>query len=610
VPFIYRNLTIKISTRKKLRDDTTTLTENRPSQKCLKYTRRLELKGRMPLLERDVGEEPAEEGLTGSDYQEPDESFDDDNFEPRFNGVFVTDPQEDGPDESSRSWSPLISLISSLQYLTDLIYACDNQVPPCLLQALHRHHPACRLAIRTFRFRSLRASITDPNELALVTSPCLHSLSVRYVWRDSGGNDDYNEEAVLRSVALAPNLKQLDMLGCRPASSQQLYSTLSVAKKPWKGFSPPVEKFQIGSLRSLSFCGYQDITKAKLDIWNQHTDLSKLRSLVLSNVSDAGALMNATVVSRFKSLERLAMHLCRKGNDVDFIPAVEMFFDCLSPLTTLRLYGSVDASLVTKILERHGSTLRELLLKQYEHEPYGSPRQAMVLTNADIEYIRNSCPLLEDLKLSIKRSKSDWRETQCYEALGTFASLTKLGLQLDCSNLREPGSPSADEDSFDRQLYTQGRIPPLYNAHIRDALINSAVDEALARSIWDVVSISKPGRPLMRLRITSGGGSGFGQVHQGDLSSRVGHMSRSFLLTRSERDDCNHVEVIELGKQAREQRDERERHHEAEMMRRWGHTGNVKMTPIFERLWPPKLGSRDWRDDWSSQPLQRTVHLS
>ena len=563
----------------------------------------------MPLLERDVGEEPAGEGLTGSDYQEqePDESFYGDNFEPRFNEVFIADPQEDGPDESSRSWSPLVSLISSLQRLTDLIYACENQVPPCLLQALHRHHPACRLSIRTFRFRSLRESITDPNELALVTSPCLHSLSVRYVWRDSQGNDDYNEEAVLRTVALAPNLKQLNMLACRPASSAQLSSTFSVAKKPWKGFSPPVETFHLGSLRSLSFCGYQDITKEKLDIWNQLTDLSKLRSLVLPNVSDSGALMNATVASRFKSLERLALHLCRKENDVDFMPAVEMFFDCLRPLTTLRLYGSLDASLVAKILKRHGSTLRELLLKPYENEPYRSLRQAMVLANENIEYIRDSCPLLEDLKLTIKRSKSDWRETRCYEALGTFASLIKLGLHLDCSNPHEPGLPSADEDGFHRQLYIQGSIPPLYNTHIRDALINSAVDEALARSIWDIVSINKPGRPLMHLRITSGGGSGFGPIHPADLMSRVNHMSQSFLLTRSERDDCNLVEVIELGKRAREQRDERDRHHEAEMVKRWGHVVKAKITSIFERLWPPKPGSRDWRDDWSSQPLQRTV---
>lgn len=605
--FICRNLTIKVSNRTKLRGDITRLTENRLCQKYLKYVRRLELKGSMPLLERDAGGESIEEGLTGRDDHGSDKTFDDDDFEPRFDSVFVADPKEDGPDESSRSWPPLVSPISSLRRLTHLIYACNNQVPPCLLQALHRHHPACRLTICTFRFRSLRESITDPNELALVTSPCLHSLSVKYVWRDSNGNDDYNEEAVLRTIALAPNLKLLNMLGCRPASSPQLYDTRSVARKPWKGFVPPVETFQIGSLRSLSFCGYQDITKAKLDKWSQYTDLSKLRSLVPKNVSNAGALMNAAVTARFKSLERLAIHLERKDNEVNFRPAVEMFFDCLSPLTTLRLYGSLDASLIGRILERHGSKLRELVLKPYENEPYGNPRQAMIITNADILHIRDSCPLLADLNLSIKRCKSDRCETQCYEALGTFTSLAKLGLQLDCSNPQEPGLPSADEEDFDRQLHTRGMIPRLYNAHLRDALLNSAVDEDLARSIWDVISTNKPGRPLKHLRIASGGGSAFGIMHPGDLSSRVDHMSRSFLLSRSDRDDSDHVEVIELGKRARGQRDERARHHEAEAMRRWGYTSDAKIAHIFERLWPPKLGSRDWRDDWSSQPLQKTV---
>jgi hypothetical protein len=67
------------------------------------------------------------------------------------------------------------------------------------------------------------------------------------------------------------------------------------------------------------------------------------------------------------------------------------------------------------------------------------------------------------------------RETQCYEALGIFASLIKLGLHLDCSNAQELGFPGADADDFERQPYRQGLISQLYNADIRDALINSAI---------------------------------------------------------------------------------------------------------------------------------------
>jgi hypothetical protein len=136
--------------------------------------------------------------------------------------------------------------------------------------------------------------------------------------------------------------------------SAQVSGTFGTARKPWKGFVPPVKIFQIGSLISLSFCGYQDISKANLDKWNQHTDLSKLQSFVLGNVSNAKVLIDAAVNARFSSLERPAMHLERKEDDVNFSPAVEMFSSYQSPLRTLRLYGSLDASLVAKILERHG----------------------------------------------------------------------------------------------------------------------------------------------------------------------------------------------------------------------------------------------------------------
>jgi hypothetical protein len=604
LPFIYRNFTIKVSDRESLRRDVAKLTENDHSQKHLMYLRRLKLKGQMPLLDEHTGNElPHVINMLDERY-ERDETSSENNTKPQFNAVFVTDRKEAGADESSRAWSPLISLISSLSHLTDLTYGCDNQVPPCLLHALHRHHPTCRLDIRTFRLRSLREPITDPNELALVTSPCLHSLSVRYVRRDSHGYDDYNEEAVMRAVTIAPNLKHVNMLGCRPADSPRLHFSRKRARVPWKGFVPPLETFQIGSLTSLAFCGYQHITKKKLHKWSQHTDLSKIQSLIVTSLSDATALMEDAGDTPFKSLKQLNIHLARERNDLTFSAGVEALFNSLNPLTALRLSGSLDPWLMLEILKRHGSTLQELVVDLYETDS-NLPR-AMILTRADILNIRDRCPLLHALQLSIKRFKSDWRETQCYEAFGTFPSLTKLSLHLDCSNPPSRDALDPDGDDFDRELYTSGLSPPLYNAHIRDALINSAVDESLSRSIWDLVSTNKPGCPLASLRITSGGGGSFGNLYPGPIRNQISHMSRSFLHTRSESNDSDHVDVVEVSKPGREQADKRERERELEA----GGKPSENVTRIFERLWPPKAGSLDWRDDWCSRPLEkRQPHL-
>lgn len=88
----------------------------------------------------------------------------------------------DGPSSEAYDndylWQPLARLMERLPGLVDVVYACRSQIPPCLLQALHTHLPACRLHHYTFYLRSLnvKGKAPDPHELALVTSPCLHSL--------------------------------------------------------------------------------------------------------------------------------------------------------------------------------------------------------------------------------------------------------------------------------------------------------------------------------------------------------------------------------------------------------------------------------------------------
>src|SRR5690606_34074938 len=79
----------------------------------------------------------------------------------------------------------------------------------------HQYHPKCRLNLNTFRFRSLLPEI-DPYELDLVCSPCLHRLTVRYVTVDCGYSGDYNKQAVMESVTIAPNLKEVKLQSCSP----------------------------------------------------------------------------------------------------------------------------------------------------------------------------------------------------------------------------------------------------------------------------------------------------------------------------------------------------------------------------------------------------------
>lgn len=607
MPFLYQTLSVKVSSQEGLHQFVAELLDNPRRQQYLSHARKLNVQGKMPRLEESVAGYSTE----GTDIKGRGDVFhQDDDLEPRFDEyAFTYDEEDDEPSEASRSWKPLALLIARLKRLTELNYACVNQFPPCLLQALHEHHPACRLNLHNFRFRSLREPNTDPYEMELIRSPCLHSVCVKHVTRDSNGHEDYNEDAIFQAVAIAPNLKHVKLLRCIPHRTSALREVAHIPRRPWKGFVPPVNTDRVGNLTSLSFSHLMVTTEEKLEQWSRYTDLSKLQALAFGSPWTSDVLMKAATMAPFKSLERLSIWLEPTSQDANFQLATEMFFESLNPLKTLRLHGEMDASLVSKILERHGSALRELML-----DPYG-----IKFMDLDISSFGESCPLVEELHLPVKRTKSDRRETRCYEAIGKFPSLEKLFLRLECSDMWRQDLPSADEyeeelDNFHRQptiprnsrVFGMNNEEPLLNFHVRDALINSAVDEQLARSIWDRIAANQPSGRLSSATIAPRGGDFFGNATAPfELVIRVEHMERSYLITkRASSSSSSQVEVVEMGREERESRDRTQRQ-TVKTLEGWGcqlYEDDVHL--VFQRIWPPKPGSRDWRDDWSSWPLQ------
>lgn len=87
------------------------------------------------------------------------------------------DPLPDYVYPPSSVWLPLASLVKRLPSLSDLIFLSPNQFPQCLLETIHRHRPECRLHIRNFFLRSLKAPLRDTYDFQLATSPCLFSIS-------------------------------------------------------------------------------------------------------------------------------------------------------------------------------------------------------------------------------------------------------------------------------------------------------------------------------------------------------------------------------------------------------------------------------------------------
>jgi hypothetical protein len=168
-------------------------------------------------------------------------------------------------------------------------------------------------------------------------------------------------------------------------------------------------------------------------------------------------------------------------------------------------------------------------------------------------------------------------------------------------------------DTVDRETWETCEF--VKKGHLRETLMNCAVDDTLARSIWETICQNKAGQKLEALKIWTYGGGHFGDGQFGYIRDVVDNLSRSWLIERVTRDDGDIINVRELGQRAREARDQQvtDGYKQSAYMRR-GIDDDViepevvaegsQEVQVFRRVWPRKEGSKDWRKDWSSLPLQ------
>lgn len=117
--------------------------------------------------------------------------------------------------------------------------------------------------------------------------------------------------------------------------------------------------------------------------------------------------------------------------------------------------------------------------------------------------------MLEDLALTLCRSKGDAAKVASYKALSSIQILQYISLVLDTSNhsilsgdalvdfddedddAEYPEAPNDSSfDGFDQQFFERSYMSwqDPRNGHIHDAFINSAVDKTLARAIFWTIS--------------------------------------------------------------------------------------------------------------------------
>ena len=170
---------------------------------------------------------------------------------------------------------------------------------------------------------------------------------------------------------------------------------------------------------------------ANLEKWKAAMNWTELRDLDLEGVSDVFIPLMKGHLPGLKSLRLgwLRSHSCRGSNVTDFVTQLE-------PLSRLSLHGHTNEANITQILDRHGSTLDTLEIREWEGDSF--PR--LTLSFQELEQISQKCSSLSKLGLDINRNVT-W-PFELLDALARNKNLSSLELFFELGMDMHQGQPS------------------------------------------------------------------------------------------------------------------------------------------------------------------------
>ncbi|KAH7317128.1 hypothetical protein B0I35DRAFT_434612 [Stachybotrys elegans] len=371
------------------------------ANEALGHVRILKVSGCMSLEEEpNTAEQNAGPSVAPSkaDAEQEAQSGDDDCMYdpcrlPRAPIHFHPSRHRQGPEKQryEAAWAPLTLFLSKLPGLTDLVHACKDQISPSVLAAFQQHHPKGRLHMHTFSLPSLFRPLGDSrpiheDDLALITSPCLYSISLEYrQWViDATDHDDtlqfgpyrinHNRHVVQQMMrGLAPRLAKVHIFHkreCRPKGSPwtRRFFTASWDKLDTFFAHPTGDVSGVSRLQELSIPGlhmsYGGPVNVLQELCEEHIDLSNLRSLTMQHHTTKAileTLVNMATGGQLPHLSELSLtveDMVSSQETIDSLIATVIL--ALPPLRSLSLRGDLGINTYRAVLD-YGPSLRKLV---------------------------------------------------------------------------------------------------------------------------------------------------------------------------------------------------------------------------------------------------------
>ncbi|KAI4114318.1 MAG: hypothetical protein LQ345_004880 [Seirophora villosa] len=246
---------------------------------------------------------------------------------------------------------------------------------------------------------------------------------------------------------------------------------------------------------------WESIKGSNLYMWRDAMDWSRLEELELRDV-DLPIFFKemSDQVHNLKHLSLQPRWSRVEGPEVSLVNSTETFVQGQEHLERLSLQGYTSYfDALRRMLGRHGATLRELQLREWESTDIINPRA--VLSSAQLLEVNRLCPQLERLSIDVNRNGT-W-PTDIFNALSMFEGVQHLEMNLEVGSDRH-----VSEDNMGWESRAQRNISA-------EEFRQPFVDAETAVWLWKTLKQHKRGATLQNLTITIGdwgkntGGAGY-----------------------------------------------------------------------------------------------------